>query len=130
MRYTNEFRLGNLLYNKQRDEVFKIEWLDSVSRDFTRIGYKISDNEFYEDNYYVFKPVLITTQILEKCGFEKDKDGVYRSLNCLYWLDSGYLQIANGYSLVLNAPCKYLHQLQNLIFSLTGKELETNILIN
>lgn len=72
--------------------------------------------------------IPLTPEILDKCGFEKDKDGVYNingyAINkVMYWLDTGHLQIALAYTPILNAPCKYLHQLQNLYFALTGKEL-------
>lgn len=77
----------------------------------------------YED----MQPIQLTAEIIESCGFEKDADGVYLKNNCLYWLDSGRLQIAIGHTPIINAPCKSLHQLQNLYFALTGKELNTNI---
>jgi hypothetical protein len=79
------------------------------------------------DSISLYSPIPLTPEILEKCGFEKDQDGIYRLLNCLYWLDNGVLQISLDYAPLFNAPCKYLHQLQNLIFCLLGEELVINL---
>ena len=72
-------------------------------------------------------PILLTPEILEKCGFIKDEDGCMLFGEIFYWLNAGILQIAMGYTPLINAPCKYIHQLQNLYFSLTGEELEVKL---
>lgn len=81
----------------------------------------------------VYDPVPLTPEILEKCGFEKDSTG-----DCFtQGIDRcGLLNIYSEswkYSLddVHNEECykssgnriEYLHQLQNLYFSLNGEEL-------
>lgn len=115
-----ELRIGNYV-NHKTEGLSRVTEIESHEN---QIG--VTPLSF---NNYVFmcaeiKPIPLTSEILEKCGFKKDKDGIYLFLNVLYWLDIGYLQIANQYMAILNAPCQYLHQLQNLIFALTGKELE------
>lgn len=70
------------------------------------------------------KPIPLAPEILEKFGFEKDNDGIYSKLGFMFWLDDiGVMQLALNYSPICNAPCKYVHQLQNLIHALTGEEI-------
>ncbi len=73
-----------------------------------------------------YKAIPITDEILIKCGFEKDSDGCYKLLNCLYYVVNK-LQIAINYTPIINAPCESLHQLQNLYFALTGNELNIDL---
>ena len=78
-------------------------------------------------------PITITQKILEDCGFKKMDNEVngYDEYDCgikYYWFKVflnkdnhccvHYLQVA-----IYNHP-QYLHELQNLILSLTGIELE------
>jgi hypothetical protein len=68
-------------------------------------------------------PIHLTPDILEKCGFEKKIEDFYRSENLTIVLtkDGSNLYFI-GIQEILNAP-KYLHQLQNLYYALTGEEL-------
>ena len=77
------------------------------------------------DNAYI-EPIPLTEEWLLKFGFKKDTFGSWKRGNCLYWIDKdgGALQIASGFAALINAPCQYAHQLQNLIFALTGEELQ------
>lgn len=70
-------------------------------------------------------PVLLSHEILEKCGFEYD-EVTYDKQECPVMLAKGL----NKYSIFIHTltygvvtEIEYLHQLQNLIFSLTGEEL-------
>ena len=78
-----------------------------------------------EYNAYI-EPIPLTEEWLLKFGFKKDTFGSWKRDNCLYWIDKdgGVLQIASGFAAIINAPCQYAHQLQNLYFALTGNELE------
>lgn len=100
----NELRVGNLL-----------EYGDGFIR--------VDINVLRDLNVYLqsgLKPIRLTVEWLLKAGF-KYNDGIYEnekntfSLNTLYELD--------WYEL---APCKYVHQLQNLYFALIGEELIFN----
>lgn len=77
-----------------------------------------------------FEPIPLTPEILEKCGFEKQDDGdggYYRELLS----ENGILFVEGdkkGYTDVFidcweQIRVRYLHQLQNLYYSLTGTEL-------
>ncbi len=86
------------------------------------IGYNAVGAYSPEDIY----PVPLTSEMLEKCEFVKDGDGCYHKGN-MYRISDSAVQLSIGYASVYNCPCEYLHQLQNLYFSLTGKELVFNL---
>ena len=121
----NDIRIRNklLLYN----EVVKV----------TEIGFK--DDDFYlrvegkKNGYYIdqFEPIEITEDILLDKGFKKRGQ---------FWFDlyldeitkltlSWYVDGRIDFEISINKICfdishiKYLHQLQNLYFTLTNKEL-------
>jgi hypothetical protein len=82
-------------------------------------------------DYEVFEPIPLTSEILERYGFEKCYNSPY-TLRYEYALNP---KIGAGWNLVNNhfsvryisenfTHIKYLHQLQNLYFALTGEELE------
>lgn len=91
----------------------------------------------------VVKPIPLTPEILEKCGFENNEGQFSHPDNNdfdLFFFQSGNLWCAYNFgkegesplpSNYPNAPVynpicnpfKYLHQLQNLYYSLTGQEL-------
>jgi hypothetical protein len=78
-------------------------------------------------------PVKITIQLLQKLGFKKDskydwiiehKDFEVLVYHCPYGED---IHNGEGCFMFKGGNCidfKYLHQLQNLYFALTGEELE------
>ena len=91
-------------------------------------------------------PILLTPEILEKCGFEYSSNHVYEykdDENILFdepndWNNTKKYPIGifGGESnfLIPYTPhgeviirCKYLHQLQNMYYAVTQKELEVNI---
>lgn len=103
----NELRIGNWLlftdfpvYNNPvqvRQGELKQEWLD-----------------------WFAKPIPLTPEILEKCGFENwDKNKYSNDILCLTINGEGFLYLANQ----RHVNIFYLHQLQNLYFALTGEEL-------
>jgi hypothetical protein len=104
--YAKELRIGNLLENGKV------------------IGSNDHRSVFVGNNWYLtqdLKPIELTYQWLDKLGFEfKDAGdfGHYYSLDN-FDLNQDYQPI--------DFDCieiKYVHQLQNLYFALTGKELE------
>ena len=73
----------------------------------------------------IYKPIPLTEEWLLKFGFKKTDDTcdfVYWELDNLTFCDvlPDNLELIN-YEL---SPCKHVHQLQNLYFALTNKELE------
>lgn len=75
-------------------------------------------------------PIPLTHEILEKCGFEGTN---CKEISNYEWLvihiETGEANIDNlqkNITAQIRIPCKFLHQLQNLIFALTGTELTIN----
>ena len=111
-----DFRIGNLVEDP-KGNIHKIERLDESS--------KISNG------------IKLTDEWLIKFGFIKDDNGIYwidleveyleliPSLSKKHWLPR-YVQIVGLESKVKLRRIKFVHQLQNLFFVITGKELEKN----
>ena len=108
---------------------------------YVEINAPIIDKNIRIDIYHIselkhnknfFKPIPITEEILLKCGFYKTTENA-GNLICFKkgkytiakWINNKWQFWINTISLY-NLP-QYLHQLQNLYFALTGKELEINL---
>ncbi len=121
----NELRIGNWLNHKGID----IEW---AIEDFAEVE-KAGILE-------VTKPIPLTPEWLEKFGFEKLSDGA--PIYCykisgwsrlviggltnefkLFELQSVDVKGNEFKEIIAIEPIKYVHQLQNLYFALTGNEL-------
>ena len=78
------------------------------------------------------EPIPLTEEILLKCGFEKsawDNYSTFRNMFCsegcvVISLEHSCIEIGD---LMLDINIKHLHQLQNLYFELTNKELEIEL---
>lgn len=102
----NELRIGNWVSNGE-------------------IEFQITSKDIYHLDVYVGRvianPISITPEWLERVGFVSKP-------NNLFILGKIELRYYRGRSDVLvrgiNVSYKYVHQLQNLYFALTGEELE------
>lgn len=107
--------------------------------EYVCVSYVIMD-QLVCGNTERFSPIPLTPEILVACGFTKYKypDDSKREMRDMYFIKAGYVQItlAMGETIlagsnnsdteaqvILNKSTKYLHQLQNLFFALTGDEL-------
>jgi hypothetical protein len=111
-----------------------------------QIEFQITSKDIYHLDVYVnrviAKPIPITPEWLERMGFAIDKSNikgetVYVKGKCML-TESGDLIIINGWlddeNLTYSGyevndadnKYKYVHQLQNLYFALTGEELTIN----
>lgn len=120
---SKELRIGNLAESP-------IGWIGSVielKSSFVRL-YKKDDLSAYNFGSDLIDPIPITPEWLERLGFEKLppknhweeywEKGILR----LYITDGKISPIA-----VINSERpKYVHQLQNLYYALTGQELTIN----
>lgn len=115
-----ELRIGNIIKHSLTEcvveSIFNCENID-VS------------NEYEEWNALLdeCKPIPLTEEWLIKFGFEKTKGYVFK-IDKFSLFDHNYDQV--NLFLQLNSPnvplihIKFVHQLQNLYFALTGKELK------
>jgi hypothetical protein len=119
----NELRVGNILnYTTDEDGLFTttIDWED--------IKYCIEKNKDFNRHY---SPIPLTEEVLLKCGFEREKETIENidfikddSPYWVQWVAVGDYFVLFGGGNSLGISIKSLHQLQNLFFALTGKELE------
>jgi hypothetical protein len=126
-----ELRIGNLLnYNNIAYKVVKIEnGFIGLDRD--------DDFEDYADIKDI-DPIALTEDTLLKCGFTKKSERVFilpQGKSRLFYSYQLFLIDDIEFDYAVHIPdftqpiafVKGLHNLQNLIFSLTKKELEINL---
>lgn len=81
------------------------------------------------------KPIVLSPEILEKAGFEKEEEHNKKVYSYgEYWIEIAQwnpIKVSVWKYGAMNYPCfltqvSFLHQLQNLYFALTGEELKIN----
>lgn len=131
---SRELRIGNYLFdNKER--LCKVE---EISAEL--------ENDVYAEPFRApaikgcltslpHKPIPLTEEILLKCGFKQygEEENTFEIFDCVINLDSTEIWIAVpiknllvSTEIKISAP-EYLHQLQNLYFTLTNEELTINL---
>lgn len=121
---STELRIGNKL-QKENGEIFTVLRLDNTNdvlveeqRGLLTLGYNLLG-------------IPLTEQILLKAGFDKTMAWTFAielkgNLKLVYYLgEKGWSIGFKNYSDF--SDLKYLHQLQNLYFALTGEELTINL---
>jgi hypothetical protein len=99
---------------------------------FVETDYGVSRIEA-ELSFGVIRPIPLTPEILEKCGFEDYEYNGHHGYQCRWSKDSiyGFLNPSNMFCLLdydrRHLNIQYLHQLQNLFHALTGEELTINL---
>ena len=118
---TNELRIGNFVSINNGFEmlVHSIFQNDTVYLDF--IPPLINEADVWEEDYKDLIAIPLTKEWLLKAGFERlFPTGSTYSLRDFNVSDFG----ENGiYHYDVKQPIKYVHQLQNLYFAMTGEEL-------
>jgi hypothetical protein len=113
----NELMIGNWVYQEYNGKAIQID-----------------KGEFIDYPHY-FKPIPLTPEILEKIGLKRDEEGWILDFDNKLYDPLGrngtgglsqrdttvfaYKHTKN----ILTIGVRYLHQLQNLYFALTGEEL-------
>lgn len=116
----NELRIGNYIqyYGDMHGYVLSVADIGSPKIFVTAKGGGYTCTHDYEG-------ILLTTEWLEKFGFEKPKNrDCYIKKRLQVWKQMAYL-IEEDTLIAHWIPVKleYVHQLQNLYFALTGEEL-------
>jgi hypothetical protein len=88
----------------------------------------IQNSNFSERPLSEFEPIPLTEEILLKCGFKKDGRYLILKLEeyCNLFYDTTDKTICIGVEYEAGGTerkFEYVHQLQNLVFALTGEEL-------
>jgi hypothetical protein len=123
---SNELRLGNwVTYNPESVDKgteiipLKISAIDAEQGFLLDDGF---DNVYEEDE---IQPIELTPEILEAAGFEEVRPLVFRKGRLQVYGKLAYLLTEDmSEAVYMPVVLDYLHQLQNLYFSLVGQELE------
>jgi len=129
----SELRIGNYV-NYAAEKVIVLQTsIKSRNKWDVELGY-FEDSIGFERMITEIQPIPLTEEWLLRFGFEKEEEQdellntfMFCKLNTvrvefsdkhkqLYWHDN--------YTSIYHKEIKYVHQLQNLYFALTGKELE------
>lgn len=125
----NELRIGNWVHWY---ETCKVTAIDTNGGNYISIVTNRGEHRI-EIDIERFKPIPLTPEILEKAGFVIDYSWQIPKVqkdNFVMYIDNsdGFTLSANfGHIQQLDVEIKYLHQLQNLYYCLTGKELEIKL---
>lgn len=125
---SSELRVQNLVKRKSDGLIYKVVEILEYTVTIVPINgesyFKTKDRVIFED----IEPIPLTPEILEKAGF---KQAISNDKIWLLRIGDTNLMLRDGeaWSYVGPIPLKinYVHQLQNLIFALTGTELTINL---
>lgn len=119
-----ELRIGNLVcYN---GEVAKVKQITKH-----KIGYHTKPYEMGMNYARLceIEPILITEELLLKCGFDEPCDGVYEhnyeEFEVTKEVENWWVTWNGGSDFWFRI--KHIHQLQNAYYLVTGKELEIKV---
>lgn len=121
----NELRIGNYIQDYYNTKIFVVKTVDS-----TLEYLDLSDGKTHSNHITNLKPIPLTEDILLKCGFLLSTPNQY--IKHQHWynettdIEFNHLlmcSIYEGNGHVGVSHVKYLHQLQNLHYALTGQEL-------
>lgn len=139
----NELRIGNLVTNEFYESFCDIIKVESIHEGGINVIASDDDKPYgmaqplldFEYTFDKLKPIPLTEEWLLKFGFLKDdRKSKHAILSTMYFLGHGLKlwSIINGTRFRHDFNCDYLtginidyvHQLQNLVFTLTGEELK------
>ncbi len=118
----NELRRGNIIYNLQNEYDKRQVVVTGITSIMIACKEIVADHKFFE-------PIELTEEWILKAGFINTLEPTYfeyKNKDFLISMDNGIVDLCVG-EYVENASklkhLKYIHQLQNLFFSLCGEEL-------
>lgn len=119
----NELRIGNLLYFKNTDMVAKVQLINAPKHFDCRDEFGV----FVPNGEY--EPIPLTEEWLLKFGFDVLNNNtewkICDKYSILYYVNGYRLQAETVLGSYTVCKLKHVHQLMNLYFALTGKELTT-----
>lgn len=126
----NELRIGNLVRKPKYGSVYKIVMFLGIGHlQLDSPYFKYQTDSFHDCSIDEIEGIPLTEEWLLKFRFNKKTvDGVHNDIFEWFKIQSekgGFEYGFENYQLSIpNVRLHYVHQLQNLYFALTGKELE------
>ena len=122
-------RIGNFIASGSNPKnietwvIGKVHSISSMDSEFEQIEIETEEGFtwFFKDNYF---GIPLTEKWLIDLGFRKDEETNYRWFMedwLAYDLDDNCIRISDSWEF---GKRKYVHELQNLFFAITGRELE------
>lgn len=116
----NEIRIGN---------IFTVSgfpmYVEAIFKDTVYLNFEGNEGDVWEENIKDLIPIPLTEEILNKAGFESHYHGFIR--NERIFIE----ETLNGWNIgffgITMREIDYLHDLQNLIFALTGEEIKIEL---
>lgn len=122
----NELRIGNYINHNdgsQTDDIRRVSGIHKDGVESVIKGCKFATAIRHQSLVYA---IPLTEEILLKCGFQKYAPSIFNEDR--YVLGFVSLIVTNSKDILFNGiHIKHLHQLQNLYFALTGKELHIEL---
>lgn len=133
---TKELRIGNYLYYEHTTHIVSGVHGNKVYSWWVKDGEPVIEYEAkdisgtqvenpYMDVVSQYEPIPLNEEWLEKFGFEERLGGRFFK-HTWFYIDQDCAGVSGWYFRNIDGfkyKCEYIHQLQNLYFVLTGKEL-------
>lgn len=123
----NELRIGNCISFQNHLETEKVVTVNARFFSSLAGGSPLEEMKPDEELSNYYSPIELTPELLEKGGFNVTSKGFYQHPN---WYNVSLKHLRGTYNLrcnfmdIITNNIDYLHQLQNLYYSLVGSELE------
>lgn len=128
----SELRIGNLIWNPVQECPVKV-----TTRELDQIKFENKYKQHSSGIKHEWGAIQLTEEWLIKFGFELTAKsialieiGINKAILCFELVDNSYglyndqFDFKTGRGFTFACELKYVHQLQNLYFALTGKELK------
>jgi hypothetical protein len=119
-----ELRIGNWIRQSKRSVGVDSNEFDCQVNEINAKGLNVGYGGVYLE-WQFCEGIHITPEILEKCGFEHiGSEWRFKAdfTEC-FEVKDGKIFYTGGEGVCYGVGCQYLHELQNLVYSITKKEL-------
>ena len=126
----NELRIGNWVCDSKYTQ-YPMQVV-CVGSDYVYLDFEGNEGDVWECDCKEIEPIPLTEELIAKCMFSE-----YEFEDDIFLHDEEDVCVQKSYkeyypynfenSDTIGNPIRYLHQLQNLFFALTGKELEIKL---
>lgn len=105
---TSDLRLGNWLYESDKSK-FPMQ-VESIGKNWIYLDFEGNEGDVFENSDKEIYPIPLTKKLYTKLKIEK------------YWGKVFHFEDIDG--AIFDTGVKYVHELQNLYYALTGNELK------